>query len=164
MLGWTSLLLVPTIVIAGIIMMRFMIQRQASYPPNAVYQLAFIDTVTLFGFTVLYLMALYFRKNLKLHARFMVATIFGPLVPALTRMFIFNLGLASGFNDGLTYSYLLIELVLLIIIWKERNEKEIYLTYVPFFLFIVIQHVVMYFAGNWGWWKSVMDAFANYSS
>jgi hypothetical protein len=163
-LGWSSLFLVPTIVIAGVIMMRFMIQSQANYPPNVVYQLAFIDTLTLFGFTLLYLMALYFRKNLKLHARFMVTTIFGPLVPALTRMFIFNLGVASNFNEGLTYSYLLIELVLFVIIWKERNKKEINLTYVPFLVFIIAQHVLMYFSGNWTWWKSLMDAFANYNS
>ena len=162
-LGWSSLLLVPTIVIAGIIMMRLMIQGQANYPPNVVYQLAFIDAFTLLGFTILYLLALYFRKNLKLHARFMVTTIFGPLVPALTRMFIFNLGLASNFNEGLTYSYLLIELVLIAIIWKERNKNEIKLTYVPFLVFIIAQHVLMYYSGNWKYWKTLMDSFANYS-
>jgi hypothetical protein len=163
-LGWSSLLLVPTIVIAGIIMMRLMIQGQANYPPNVVYQLAFIDTLTLLGFTILYLMGLYFRKNLKLHARFMVTTIFGPLVPALTRLFIFNLGVASNFNEGLTYSYFLIEFVLLVIIWKERNYKEINLTYLPFLFFIIAQHILMYFSGNWSWWKALMDAFANYNS
>ena len=162
-LGWSSLLLVPTIVIAGIIMMRLMIQGQANYPPNVVYQLAFIDAFTLLGFTILYLLALYFRKNLKLHARFMATTIFGPLVPALTRLFIFNLGLASNFNEGLTYSYLLIELVLIAIIWKERNKNEIKLTYVPFLVFIIAQHVLMYYSGNWKYWKTLMDSFANYS-
>jgi hypothetical protein len=163
-LGWSSILVVPIIVIAGIIMMRLMIQGQANYPPNVVYQLAFIDTLTLFGFTLLYLMALYFRKNLKLHARFMVTTIFGPLVPALTRIFIINLGVASNFNEGLTYSYLMIELVLLIIIWKERKIKEIKLTYVPFLVFIIAQHLLMYFSSNWNWWQSLMNTFANYSS
>ncbi|MEQ9406007.1 MAG: hypothetical protein RIM99_20615 [Cyclobacteriaceae bacterium] len=163
MLGWTSLVLVPTIVIAGIVMMRLMIQGQANYPPNVVYQLAFIDTLTLFGFAMLYVLALYYRKNLMLHSRFMVITIFGPLVPALTRLFMINLGIASNFNDGLTYSYLLIELVLVVIIWKERNRKEIKWTYVPFLIFIAVQHVLMYLSGNWAWWKSLMDVFADYN-
>ena len=162
-LGWASLILVPTIIIGGIIMMRLMIQGQENYPPNTVYQLAFIDVLTLFGFAVLYALAIYHRKNLMLHSRFMVATIFGPLLPASTRMFMFNLGVASNFNEGLTYSYLLVELVLLLMIWLERKKKEIKLTYVPLFIFIVVQHVLMYYANDWGWWQSLMNQFAGYS-
>ena len=124
-LGWSSLVLVPTLIIAGIVMMRLMIQGQEFYPPNAVYMLSFIDACTLLGFAVLYILALVYRKNLQLHSRFMVATIFGPLVPALARLFMFILAVASGFTEGITYSFLLIELVLLLIIWKERKSKEI---------------------------------------
>jgi hypothetical protein len=163
-LGWTSLLLVPLIVICGVIMMRLMIKGQANYPPKLVYQLAFIDTCTLLSFALLYVLAIYFRKKLILHSRFMVATIFGPLLPALARMFLFTFGIASNFNQALTYSYLAIELVLLFIIWKERSKKEIKLTYVPFLVFIVVQHGLMYYSDDWTWWKALMDNFANYSS
>ena len=163
-LGWTSLILVPIIVICGVIMMRMMIQGQANYPPNLVYQLAFIDACTLLSFALLYVLALYYRKKLMLHSRFMVATIFGPLLPALARMFLFTFGIASNFDQALTYSYLAIELVLLIIIWKEKNIKEIKLTYVPFLIFIVIQHALMYSSDNWSWWKTLMDGFANFTS
>lgn len=163
-LGRSSLLLVPLIVICGVIMMRLMIQGQANYPPKLVYQLAFIDFCTLLSFALLYALALYFRKKLMLHSRFMIATIFGPLLPALARMFLFTFGIASNFNQALTYSYLAIELVLLFIIWKERNKKEIKLTYVPFLVFIVVQHGLMYYAYDWAWWKALMDNFANFSS
>ena len=161
-LGWFSLVLVPLIIIGGIIMMTKMIQGQANYPPNIVYTLAFIDVCTLVAFAVLYVLALYFRKNLKLHSRFMVSTIFGPLVPALTRLFLIVLGIASDFTDALTYSYLVIELVLLAIIWKERNAKEIKFTYVPFLIFILVQHILIYFVHDWIWWKTLMNSFANY--
>lgn len=163
-LGWTSLLLVPIIVFCGVIMMRLMIQGQENYPPNLVYKLAFIDAWTLSGFVILYVLALYFRKKLMLHSRFMVATIFGPLLPALTRMFLFTFAITSNFDQALTYSYLSIELVLVIIIWKERNIREMKLTYLPFLIFIVIQHSLMYDSDNWIWWKMLMDSFADYSS
>lgn len=163
LLGRSSLVLVPLIIIGGVIMMKLMIQGQANYPPNIVYTLAFIDVCTLFGFAILYILALYFRKNLKLHSRFMVSTIFGPLVPALTRLYLIVLAIASNFADALTYSYLAIELVLLIIIFKERNVKEIKMTYVPFFTFIVVQHILMYYVDDWNWWKTLMNNFANYS-
>jgi hypothetical protein len=163
LLGRSSLVLVPLIIIGGVIMMKLMIQGQANYPPNIVYTLAFIDVCTLFGFAVLYILALYFRKNLKLHSRFMVSTIFGPLVPALTRLYLIVLAVASNFTDALTYSYLAIELVLLIIILKERNIKEMKMTYVPFFIFIVVQHILIYYVDDWNWWKTLMNNFANYS-
>ena len=163
LLGRSSLVLVPLIIIGGVIMMKLMIQGQANYPPNIVYTLAFIDVCTLFGFAVLYILALYFRKNLKLHSRFMVSTIFGPLVPALTRLYLIVLAVASNFTDALTYSYLAVELVLLIIILKERNVKEIKMTYVPFFIFIVVQHILIYYIDDWNWWKTLMNNFANYS-
>lgn len=162
-LGWTSIALVPTIVICGIIMMRIMIQGQANYPPNLVYQLAFIDACTLLSFALLYALALYYRKRLMLHSRFMVATIFGPLLPALARMFLFTFGIASNFNQALTYSYVALELALLIIIWTERNKKEMKLTYLPFLIFVVIQHGLMYSSDSWPWWKTLMDGFANYT-
>ena len=164
LLGWTSLILVPLIIIGGIIMMRLMIQGQEFYPPDTVYMLAFIDACTLLGFAVLYILALYFRKNLMLHSRFMVSTIFGPLVPALARLYMFILGIASTFTEGITYSYLLIELVLLVIIWKERNAKEIRYTYVPFLAFIILQHFLLYQVNDWTWWKVLMDSFANYTA
>jgi len=164
LIGRFSLVLVPLIIIGGIIMMKMMIQGQANYPPNIVYTLAFIDACTLVGFAVLYFLALYFRKNLMLHSRFMVSTIFGPLVPALSRLFLFILGIASDFTEAITYSFLIIEFVLLVIIWKERNAEEIKFTYVPFLIFVVAQHMLMYYVNDWNWWKILMDDFAGYSS
>ena len=143
-------------------MMRMMIQGQENYPPNLVYQLAFIDACTLLSFALLYAMALIYRRKLKLHSKFMISTIFGPLLPALARMFLFTFGIASNFNQALTFSYLAIEIALLLIIWKEKNEKEIKLTYIPFLIFIIIQHGLMYYSDEWGWWKVLMDNFANY--
>ena len=77
-------------------------------------------------------------------------------------MFLF--GVASNFNEGLTYSYIAIEFVLLIIIWIERTHKEVRITYVPFFVFIVVQHLLMYGSNDWPWWKIIIDAISNYSS
>jgi hypothetical protein len=160
-LGWISIIIVPIIVFGGFEMMKLMIQNQENYPPNIVYRLAFIDAFTLFGFMMIYALAIYYRRRLKLHARFMVCTIFGPLVPALTRVF-FSIGLAENFNESLTLSYLLLEIVLLFIIWKERNLKEMKLTYLPVFVFMVTQHLFMYFAENWNWWITVMNDIADY--
>lgn len=158
-LGWSSLIIVTILVLGGLEMMHLMIQHQEKYPPGIVYKLAFIDVVTLLAFVILYVLAIYYRKKLKLHARFMVCTIFGPLNPALTRIF-FSVDLAKNFNEALTYSYILIELVLLLIIWRERNSKEMKLTYLPVLLFTVVQHLLMYSVENWAWWKILVNYLA----
>ena len=36
-------------------------------------------------------------------------------------------------------------------------------TYVPVLVFIVIQHVLLYYVNDWAWWKTLMDSFANYT-
>ena len=159
-LGWSSLVLVPMIIIGGMKMMQFMIQHQENYPPDTVYKLAFIDALTLFSFGLLFLLAIWYRRNLQLHARYMVSTIFGPLLPALTRVF-FILGIGTSFDTALTYSYLLVELVLILIIWTERTKKEMKITYFPFLAFIVLEHLLMYFSNEWIWWRSIMNAFAS---
>ena len=159
-LGWSSIIIVPILVFGGFQMMTLMIQNQENYPPNIVYRLAFIDVVTLLGFVILYVLAIYNRKKLKLHARFMVCTIFGPLIPAVTRIF-FSLKLADNFNESLTLSYLFIEIALLIIIWMERKTKEVKLTYVPVLLYMVSQHIIMYYVGDWAWWISLINEMTN---
>ncbi len=161
-LGWISLILVPLIVIGGVIMIKSMIHGQAFYPPDTVYKLAFIDVITLASFVGIFALAIYHRKRLKLHARLMVITIFGPLLPALTRVF-FVFGLANNFNAALTYSYITIELVLLYIIWRERNAEEMKVTYLPFVVFIAVQHILMYYANDWDWWISTLNSLTGYS-
>jgi hypothetical protein len=161
-LGWVSLILVPLIVLGGVMMIKSMIHGQANYPPDTVYKLAYIDVLTLASFIGIYSLAIYYRKQLKLHARLMVITVFGPLNPALTRVF-FVFGLADNFNTALTYTYVIIELVLLYIIWREREAREMKLTYLPFLIFIGVQHILMYYANDWEWWISTLDYLTGYT-
>ena len=46
----------------------------------------------------------------------------------------------------------------------KKLQKEIKLTYVPFLVFILIQHGLMYYSDEWTWWKALIDNFANYST
>ncbi|QCK15811.1 hypothetical protein [Mangrovivirga cuniculi] len=158
-IGWTSILIVSIIVVAGITMMKNMIINRASYPPGTVYKLAFIDATTLIAFISFYSLGIYYRKSLKLHARFMVCTIFAPFIPALTRVF-FVFNLADGFNTALTYSYLLIEIAILLILFTERKSKEIKYTYLPALIIMLCQHLLMYSSNDWQWWVQIMNNFA----
>ncbi len=47
---------------------------------------------------------------------------------------------------------------------RMKKSKEIKYTYVPFLVYIIAQHILMYYVNDWDWWKTLMDGFAGYSS
>lgn len=159
MLGRTSFILVPVLVISGLFMIRVMLHRAESYPPGLPYQLAFIDFVTLAGFCYFYVQSIRHRRRIELHARYMVCTVLGPLIPALTR-FLFMAPGVDSFSKSLNASYVIIELVLIALIVDDKRSGKFHAPYVAAVIFFVVQHILMTFAGSWEWWIAWMDAYA----
>jgi len=85
MLGWAVVILAPLVVLAGLQMIAHMMQTRE--PDTLLYKFAFIDVVTLFYFALFAVLGIAYRKKLQHHARFMVCTIFGPLMAAVVRIF-----------------------------------------------------------------------------
>lgn len=101
-IGKFSLLLAPLIVVGGLTMIHRMLLAKANYPPQLPYQLAFIDFFTLALFILFFVLAIVHRKNIQLHARYMVCTVLPPLIPALTR-FLFLIPGIDSFNKSLSF-------------------------------------------------------------
>ncbi len=159
-LGKLSLLLVPLVVVGGLTMVQVMIQKKESYPPHVVYQLSFIDFTTLFLFVLFYVLALVYRRNVQLHARYMVCTVLGPLNPAITRL-LFIFPFVDNFGKSLNLAYFLIELVVLLLLIDDKRSGTIQKPYKLAMLFFVIQHILMNFSIHWQWWHDAMDRFAH---
>ncbi len=153
--GKFSLVVAPLVVISAYSMIGSMMSAK-NYPPLIPYQLAFIDFFTLFLFTYFYLKAIFHRKNLHLHARYMVCTVLGPLIPTLTRFF-FIIPIVNSFSKSLNLSYLVVELVLVILIWDDKKRGSFQKPYVVAFLVFIVQHILMNFASDWVWWRNLLD-------
>jgi len=136
-----------------------MLVAKANYPPNIPYQLAFIDFFTLALFLLFYIQAIVYRKNIQLHARYMVCTVLGPLIPALTR-FLFIIPTIDSFDKSLNISYIIIEITLILLLIDDKRLGKIRLPYLLASALFIIQHILMNFAINWVWWRNLMDAFA----
>jgi len=158
-IGKISFILVPLIVVGGLTMMHRMLLAKANYPPQLPYQLAFIDFFTLALFILFFVLAIVHRKNIQLHARYMVCTVLGPLIPALTR-FLFLIPGIDSFNKSLNMSYILIELVLLLLLSDDKRSGKIRFPYIIAIGLFITQHVLMNFAKEWAWWLSAMDSFS----
>jgi hypothetical protein len=159
-IGKISFLLVPLIVVGGLNMVHRMMIAKASYPPQVPYQLAFIDFFTLAIFILFFALAMVHRKNVQLHARYMVCTVLGPLIPALTRL-LFIIPSINSFSKSLNTSYLLIELVLLLLLLDDKRSGKIRSPYVIAIALFFTQHGMMNFAKEWEWWRIAMDSFSS---
>lgn len=159
-IGRSTVFLVPLIIIGGLIMVHMMVNNER-YGAMA-YQLGFIDFFVLSQFLLFYVLALKNVRNTQYHARYMVCTIFGPIIPALTRL-LFNVPWIDTFSKSLHISYLLVEIVLVLLILDDRRRGKIRLPYLLALGLMVIQHITMHYAANWEWWRELMDLFGSLS-
>jgi hypothetical protein len=161
MLGRSSFILVPLLIIGGLNMIHIML-NSGNYPPLVPYQLGFIDFFTLGQFALFYILAIKNISDTQYHARYMACTIFGPIIPAITRLLFWIPGVTS-FSISLNLSYIIVEIVLLMLIMDDKRRGNIRLPYPLMFSLIAIQHFIMNYIGEWSWWQELMSSYAGLS-
>lgn len=157
-LGRTSFILVPLLIIGGLNMIHIMM-NEGNYPPLVPYQLGFIDFFTLGQFTLFYILAIKNISDTQYHARYMACTIFGPIIPALTRLLFWIPGVNS-FSISLNLSYIIVEIVLLMLILDDKRRGKIRLPYPLMLGLLGVQHLIMNYIAEWGWWQEIMKSYA----
>lgn len=156
-LGKLSFVLVPLLVIGGILMVQIMVRRRAEYPPLEVYRLSFIDAVSLVFFVAFFFQAIYYRKRIELHARYMAATVILLVPPGLTRL-LFRFPGIDNFTIGLNLTFFLIEATLLLLLLDDRRrDGNFSKPYLLLSAVIVFLHVCLPFVGSWSWWQLLMN-------
>jgi hypothetical protein len=160
-LGKFSLLLVPFLVVSACIMVHAMLNSTGQYPPGVVYQLSFLDFFYMLQLSLFYSLALVYRKKIHLHARYMSATVFIFLLPGLARA-LFLLPFITSFNASLNTSYLLVEICLLLLLRNDAKSGLIRTPYLLALVLFLLQHVLMFYVGEWHWWRGLMDGYAGW--
>lgn len=160
-LGRSSLILVPLLIIGGLSMIHIMM-NEGNYPPLVPYQLGFIDFFTLGQFTLFYILAIKNISDIQYHARYMACTVFGPIIPALTRLLFWVPGVDS-FSISLNLSYIIVEVILLLLILDDKRRGKIRLPYPLMLSLLGIQHLIMNSVAEWGWWQELMKNYAEIS-
>jgi hypothetical protein len=159
-LGWiASLTLVPLMVLGGLKMMQLGIINQASYPPGIIYRLSFIDAYSLIQFILFYVLSIYNGKRIHAHARYMTCTVLTILPPAITRL-LFFIPSFDSFDKTLNGSFIITEIILLILIWDDKRSGKFRAPYFIALLIFGMLHLTMNLVSGWPWWKNVMDWYA----
>lgn len=136
LLGKVSYVLFPLVIIAGALLAHH------TADPNANFMSLFIPFKDIIVLLVAFGIAIYYRKDVAIHARAMIATAIPFLEPALVRF----LGwiLPEGFSmNRYLYTVLIMDFILIALIIKERKEKRARWVF-PLILgiYLVIQFII----------------------
>jgi hypothetical protein len=148
--GWTSVALAPIVFYGAIRVIQLMMRTRE--PTELLYQFAFLDVFTILPFTLFVVLGIIYRKKIQYHSRFMICTIFGPLSAGIVRIFYL---LFNNWNTAITGTYVLFELILLVLIFDDKKKGRIRSPYVIAFTIFLVQHVLIYYVGEWGWWREL---------
>ena len=174
MLGKISYVLVPLVLISGFLMIRMSYYRylQIGYSKAAegltqvsnaelLQNAADFQAIAVFylvWFALFYSLAIINRRRSAVHARYMLAAALTLLGPIVDRIMLIPLGLESlpGGLSPMWVSFILIDLVLLFLLYKDYQHKRTLKTLlVCLLVYIPAQFVHFAILGN-GWWKDFM--------
>lgn len=164
--GFIGLLLAGGVIISSLSVISGNIVNERM-PDMAKYGLSFMDVVLLSGFTGSIYLAMRHRKSLKLHGRFMIASVLWVLLPGLTRMARIPLRLIYGGPENLPIhplvvmlgSAIVISSILALLVYRDRHGlawKNHPYTYVAVVNVVAVLAIVP--MGNWPLWINFCNA------
>jgi len=151
-IGWISVGFAPIVFYGAIRMIQFMMQTRE--PSVLLYKFAFLDIFTILPFALFVILGVIYRKKIHYHARFMICTIFGPLSAGAVRIFYLYLT-SNNWDQAITGTYVLFEMVLVLLILDDYRSGKVRAPYVICFVIFMVQHVAIYYAGEWEWWREL---------
>jgi hypothetical protein len=152
---WGVYLLMPGIVVCGFLMDRRML-RMHNAPSSVIDQLSFLDLTSLVLFPTLVILAIYYGRNLQLHARYIVCTVLLLMPPAVTRA-LFMVPSLNSFQANVNISEALTNVVLLVLIAGDKRRGKIWMPYPLAFVLFTLVAVASNYAKDWAWWHAMSN-------
>lgn len=127
--GKFSYLLVPTLLLATFLMIRYTYQSHLATQSIEEARKNLGLPLIYFGwFLVFYPMAVYFRRKAIIHAKYMIATAMLIIGPTLDRLLYWLIGIEGGYWDVIYYitSFLIIDFVVLLMLVHDSKQGAKY--------------------------------------
>ncbi len=154
-LGKSSFVLAPMLVITALDMVHLALGRGTTPLKlgDGRIALAYIDISLLLYFVLFYTLAIVNRRDFRKHQRFMVATAFVVIPPALGRIPFFYMfpGRLSAWMSEF-YAVIFIEMVLLVLLYNDWRKNKLYFAYGFSFLFFLFVLITAHMSLSWSWW------------
>lgn len=124
---------------------------------NLAYMFVYWDVATLSLFVAFVCLAMKHRKNVQLHSRYMIATVFIPMLPALARGLFFY-GVIDSFISALYIGNALTLMVVTLLIIDDHKKGRLYAPYLSLYAVLAFFGVSIEVVGSAPWWQSFVDA------
>jgi hypothetical protein len=136
-LGWSSLVLVPLFLVSGTALLCASLAGTNPFQKAFAPRLTFVDLIALGDFAFCYAMAIRYRRQRPLHARYMASTAVLVLPPALARALGFFVPGIHSFETAFHAAMALSALVVLVLIVRDLREGRLRLPY-PLLLAVLV--------------------------
>ena len=157
LVGKISLLVAPLFVISGLLVVHVMLTNHDESSVAFGGRLAFIDLTTMGYFSAAYALALYHRRRIQLHARYMASTVILVLPPALVRMIGTFVPGIDSFETALHWSYFLCEAVVALLLLYDFRKGTVRSPYLILLSVLIFQHLSFLVSPSWSWWTAVVS-------
>jgi hypothetical protein len=154
-LGWASLVLVPVFLISGVALLCNSLAGTNPFQKAFAPRLAFVDLIALGYFAFCYGMAIRYRRQKPLHARYMASTAVLVLPPALARALGFFVPGIHSFEAAFHTAMLLSAAVALVLIVRDISEGRLRLPYPLLLAVLVVQDIGFVLVADSLAWQAV---------
>lgn len=152
---WGAFVLVPAMVVVGFLMIRSM-YHGTGIPPFIVDHLAFLDVNALIDIPLFVGMAIYTRRDVQRHARWISSTVLMMMPPALVRAMpilpVFRHSFRADVNMAMG---LMCFLLVLLMLDDWRKAGRIYSPYPIALACTAFAAIGANYASHWAWWGAL---------
>jgi hypothetical protein len=157
-IGRISYFLVPLIIVSIFFIAKEFYETAPGEEPKRIAGL-YVPFYQIVSFSVLYLLAIYNKKRVDYHMRYMIATVLAVYGAALRRAFIHWMGMSGP--DAFFYTFLFTDLILVAFIVYDRVHGKAYKPYVVSLSILLLSQGGFYFFRNTEVWQVVCGNFVH---
>ncbi len=126
------------------------------------YSFIFVDFVFITGFSYSVIMAVIRKREIDLHARYLISTVFWVMLPALSRLIYFPFLISYGYPAPISFQQaiyiagglILITLVVLIL-HDFKKENKLYQPYILVTFTTLLALLLWDYMGHAEWWREI---------
>ena len=157
MIGRVSLILVPLFVVSAFLVIHAMLSSSNPFTDQFGHRLAFVDATSSIYFAVCYVLAIHYRKNLQLHARYIASTAILVLPAALERIFMNFIPGVDSFEAAFYWSFGIGSLIVVLLILNDMRKGTFRMPYLPLLFLLIVQTVSFRVTPSLSWWNDFCD-------
>ena len=158
-IGWSSIAIAPILVITGVMIVLDATRHSLYFSRELRIMLAWTDLTTLVVFTLLWLLAIVYRRRCPLHARYVGCTMLVIIPPALGRLMPGRVPGIHGLTAAIHPSYALCAAIAAALLTRDlirRNGRA--MPYAITTVGILFIEFSLWHAPNWPWFVGFLEA------